>query len=424
MREYPGTGRTSIDTWATYLTTNTLTPNNQNTADLESQANMTNLAVKGIIGVRAMAGISQALGKDDDAAAFTNAASTLASSWQSLALSQDGSHLVAAYGNDQSWTLPYNLYADRLLQTSLISNDIYSSETSFLKGLLSATGSLATPFGLPIDTLTATSQGDAAWTMFTAAITTDASVRESLMDAVLTHITSNQSTFPFSKTYKLDSTGAYVSGRSSPGFGAIFAPLALNVAAKTIVVPPEPVSSQKTSIVGPVVGGVVGGLGLIAIIVLAFVFWRRRQRRKFAFGGRMDMDEMATSSPPVAGVTIYSLDAHRDSLQRLNPEGRESRDIITPGVTTTTDTRISKAREAALDRYPQPPIPVSTTSATDFSGSGSGSSPPASSREPPTTIVSPTEVQGLRVEVENLRRAMQEIQADRIDLPPPSYTQQ
>ncbi|THH15082.1 hypothetical protein EUX98_g9519, partial [Antrodiella citrinella] len=206
-----------LKSWANYLTDNTLTPNDQTTADLESQANMTNLAVKGIIGVRAMAEISQALGKTDDATTFANAASTLVSSWQSLALSQDSLHVLAVYGNEQSWTLPYNLYADILLQTNLISNNIYTSETSFLGGLLpeSANGSLATPFGIPIDTFTST-QGYASWTMFTAAIMTNSTVRDGLIEPVWTHIMSNISGFPYSTTYKLDSTGALVAGRSSP----------------------------------------------------------------------------------------------------------------------------------------------------------------------------------------------------------------
>ena len=39
-------------------------------ADGESQANMTNLAIKGIIGVKAMGEISLAVGEDDDAQTY------------------------------------------------------------------------------------------------------------------------------------------------------------------------------------------------------------------------------------------------------------------------------------------------------------------------------------------------------------------
>lgn len=42
----------------------------RNTADLESNANLTNLAVKGILGIEAMHQISQALGKTADAGNF------------------------------------------------------------------------------------------------------------------------------------------------------------------------------------------------------------------------------------------------------------------------------------------------------------------------------------------------------------------
>ena len=71
--------------WADYLVQNSLTPQSQyvsypatqksvfhhmlcrTSADGESTANMTNLAIKGIIGVKAMAEISRAVGQNTDA---------------------------------------------------------------------------------------------------------------------------------------------------------------------------------------------------------------------------------------------------------------------------------------------------------------------------------------------------------------------
>ena len=42
-------------------------------------------------------------------------------SWQSLALSADKTHILALYGDPQtSWSLSYNLYADRLLGTNIV----------------------------------------------------------------------------------------------------------------------------------------------------------------------------------------------------------------------------------------------------------------------------------------------------------------
>ena len=112
-------------------------------------------------------------------------ADSLIDSWQSLALSADKTHILTLYGDPQSsWSLSYNLYADRLLGTNLVPSSVsallsFSAEdpslicrckvvanhTKFLGSLLE-TGALpmhvthrhevhsllAPPFGLPIDT--------------------------------------------------------------------------------------------------------------------------------------------------------------------------------------------------------------------------------------------------------------------------------
>lgn len=42
-----------------------------------------------------------------------------------MALSADGQHVLSSYGDPaQSWALLYNLYADRLLQTNVVSDNV------------------------------------------------------------------------------------------------------------------------------------------------------------------------------------------------------------------------------------------------------------------------------------------------------------
>ena len=53
-----------------------------------------------------------------------NASATLVQAWKSSGLSSDGSHVLATPGDEQSWALPYNLYADRLLRTNLLGNAV------------------------------------------------------------------------------------------------------------------------------------------------------------------------------------------------------------------------------------------------------------------------------------------------------------
>ena len=110
-------------------------------ADSDLHANLTNLALKGIIGVKAMAEISRVVGENDDAHAYDvclsrlspvhgelrgiqSRASQLIQSWQSLALSSDQSHLLRSYGDQQSWALIYNMYSDKLLGTNLVSQSV------------------------------------------------------------------------------------------------------------------------------------------------------------------------------------------------------------------------------------------------------------------------------------------------------------
>ena len=56
-------------------------------------------------------------------------ASALIGSWLSLAESSSQQHLLGVYGDQQSWALLYNIYADLLLGTNLIPQTV--SEKTF-----------------------------------------------------------------------------------------------------------------------------------------------------------------------------------------------------------------------------------------------------------------------------------------------------
>ena len=46
-------------------------------------------------------------------------------SFQSLAQASNGQRLLGVYGDQQSWSMMYNLYADKLLGTNIVPSDIY-----------------------------------------------------------------------------------------------------------------------------------------------------------------------------------------------------------------------------------------------------------------------------------------------------------
>lgn len=104
--------------WTGYLVREALIPSNQlSTDDFAGWlANQTNLALKGIIGIRAMADIAELVGEKEDAKYYKNVSETYIKRWENeFAISRDGTHAKLAYTWQGSWTTLYNLFADSLL---------------------------------------------------------------------------------------------------------------------------------------------------------------------------------------------------------------------------------------------------------------------------------------------------------------------
>lgn len=75
----------------------------------------TNLALKGIIGIKAFSEIADALDRVGDADHYRNISETYIEKWQEYGISRDGSHAKLAYDWYGSWTTLYSLYADAVL---------------------------------------------------------------------------------------------------------------------------------------------------------------------------------------------------------------------------------------------------------------------------------------------------------------------
>ena len=103
--------------WTGYLVDFSLEPGNQlSTDDFAGWlALQTNLALKGIIGIRAMAELAKLSGCDEDAEIYMNISTTYISRWEELGISRDKTHAKLAYDWYGSWTTIYNLYTDSLL---------------------------------------------------------------------------------------------------------------------------------------------------------------------------------------------------------------------------------------------------------------------------------------------------------------------
>lgn len=91
----------------------------------------TNLALKGILGIKAMSQIAQVFGNADDVKyykvgiipsphqahsnEFQNISDVYISKWEKFGISRDGTHAKLAYNWYGSWTTLYNLYIDSVL---------------------------------------------------------------------------------------------------------------------------------------------------------------------------------------------------------------------------------------------------------------------------------------------------------------------
>jgi len=90
----------------------------------------TNLALKGIIGIKAMAALAEITDNAEDAKAYNNISKVYIAKWEEYGISRDKTHAKVAYNWYGSWTTTYNLYADSLLCFHLGSNTTSPDQTS------------------------------------------------------------------------------------------------------------------------------------------------------------------------------------------------------------------------------------------------------------------------------------------------------
>ncbi|KAF9007819.1 hypothetical protein BDQ17DRAFT_1237593 [Cyathus striatus] len=185
--------------WADYLEKNTLHPAGYVSADGENNPNLSNLALKGILGIDAMGKISNVTGNSADASHYESQAKDYYNQWEILAVASG--HITSVYGDVSNWGLVYNLYAAKLLDSNLISDQILSIHV--------LTSVVAPKFGFPYDTNDA-GKVKSHWTMFTAATLSDPSLRDSLIRMVWQRASLNDSV-AFPTTYD-PTTGSAITG--------------------------------------------------------------------------------------------------------------------------------------------------------------------------------------------------------------------
>ncbi|TVY48886.1 Glutaminase A [Lachnellula occidentalis] len=213
--------------WAGFLISYSLVPDNQlSTDDFQGPLiNQTNLALKGIIGIEAMAVISKLTGNNADAANFSNIAHDYIKKWQEMAVVKDANppHTNLAYQDSNSHGLLYNLYADKLLGLNLVPNAIYDMQSTFYP-------TVADEYGVPLDTRNTNTKSD--WEMWVAAIASP-STKKMFYSKLANWINNTPTNRAFTDLYNTQ-TGDFGTGKfaARPVVGGHFAALALNGAPK------------------------------------------------------------------------------------------------------------------------------------------------------------------------------------------------
>jgi hypothetical protein len=210
--------------WVEYLVLESVYPAEQlSTDDFAGHlANQTNLGLKGIIGIEAMAGIARLTGNDEDAANFTAISHDYIKQWQILAHQGNFDfppHTILTFNDPATHGLLYNLYADRLLNTSLVPQEIYDEQSAFYP-------TIRQPFGVPLDTRAAWTKSD--WQMFCAAIAST-ETRDMFIKDLVNWVNTTPTSLPFTDLFQTD-TGKIPEGiqfKARPVVGGMFSLLAL-----------------------------------------------------------------------------------------------------------------------------------------------------------------------------------------------------
>ncbi|KAK3994663.1 hypothetical protein QBC44DRAFT_43312 [Cladorrhinum sp. PSN332] len=210
--------------WAQFLVNGSLIPSNQLSTDdfAGTLANQTNLAIKGIIGLKAMSEIARLTNNTDS---YSPIASSYLEAWKSLGIHTSSTpngppHTTLSYGDSDSHGLLYNIYADKLLGLNFIDQSIYDMQSQFYLTAVKE-------YGAPLDTRHTWAKSD--WQMFAAAVASP-ETQKLFIDKLAHWIGTTKTNGPMTDLFDAV-TGDYPSGgptfMARPVVGAFYGLLAL-----------------------------------------------------------------------------------------------------------------------------------------------------------------------------------------------------
>ncbi|KAH9009217.1 hypothetical protein EDB83DRAFT_2300895, partial [Lactarius deliciosus] len=416
---------TVLISWANYLSDATLLVHNQSSADGLSADNQTNLAIKGIIAIRAMSKMSSIVKRDADVDKYSSTAANLYAQWKSLALTSD-KHLLATYQQVDSWTIGYNLFADIWLNTSVVESPVYDGQSTFINNTLTLNFSNS---GMPVDNLDTDADNPgpvSSWSMFAAAMMPNPDQRTNL----ISRVHKRESAYPLTPFGQGDLIPTILGG-PSPAQGAMYAPLVLDAPVVLTTADSTATGTSSTPHTGlsVVTKGVIGGVAAALVIgVIALVVRRRRRRgyrrtsAKPSFPSEVVSEDTVTPFDPTGPITtamaLPLAGPQTDTQQMLlhRPSPRDDSQLPLRGAVTIpvglSDKELARLRSLANGPRSQPMDGQSSNSlltvATDRGELGGVAG----------VATSPFEAQRLQLENSFLRNEIQQLRVERSEFPP------
>ncbi|KAK5955226.1 hypothetical protein OHC33_003907 [Knufia fluminis] len=232
--------------WTSYLVEYSLRPHNQlSTDDFAGWlALQTNLALKGIIGIKAMSGLAEIAGVETDVKLYDNTSRVYIAKWEEYGISRDKTHAKLAYDWFGSWTTTYNLYADTLLcfhleedashafghgdqkpiggghkKSGFVPQHIYQLQSDWYYAVRQK-------YGLPLDSRHRYTKTD--WEFFSMAVAAPR-VRADILESVATWINETSTDRPLTDLHDTEGSGGFpgINFFARPVIGGHFAFLSL-----------------------------------------------------------------------------------------------------------------------------------------------------------------------------------------------------
>ncbi|KIY63782.1 hypothetical protein CYLTODRAFT_493633 [Cylindrobasidium torrendii FP15055 ss-10] len=351
-----------------------------------------NLALKGVLGVKCMSLIAKAVSLEDDHRKYSDSAHSMYKAWKAKAFREN--HIVSDYTNQSSWGLIYSIFYDKMLRLDVVDEEVLNAQDAFYKSQIVDNAAVA-KFGVTFDTMD--SHVSAPWNMITAGATNNTEVRDRLISQVRAKMYANgTSKGIFPALYDSSSSSSRDTSYGSPAQGAMLSLLAMDLHLQTpkgtspnLTQDPSTSSDlsggeKKHVLVGPILGGVIGGLAILIIFLILLFCYRRRQRKD----PRLLAHYSPFMVPPptsVAGISEHER-----------------------GNTSSTVSLLPLKLKQDMAPRPSPPASPQTI----------WRKPRIPEPEEPAASASQANGPGLHGELENLRREMDRLRMEGLMLPP------